>query len=88
VYEGSVYKRCYCRDGDTGRVLGAACPQLRKPRHGSWAYQFRLEPGGKQYRRGGFKSQTDAHQVMQQARAELGRTPVGAVEPSVSTREQ
>jgi hypothetical protein len=87
VDEGSVYKRCYCRDSDTGRVLGAACPELRKPRHGSWAYQFRLNPGGKQHRRGGFKSQTDAHSAMQQARAELGRTPVEAVEPPLSTRQ-
>ena len=87
VDEGSVYKRCYCRDNDTGRVLGAACPELRKPRHGSWAYQFRLNPGGKQHRRGGFKSQTDAHSAMQQARAELGRTPVEAVEPPLSTRQ-
>ena len=66
--EGTVYKRCGCRDADTGRQLGTACPQLRKPRHGSWTYQFRLVPGGKQYRRGGFSSQTEAHQAMQKRR--------------------
>jgi hypothetical protein len=87
VNEGTVYKRCYCKDVDTGRALGAACPQLRKPRHGSWAYQFRLEAGGRQYRRGGFKSQTDAHQAMQQARADLSAAPLDAAEVSLSTRD-
>ena len=84
--EGTVYKRCGCRDADTGRQLGTACPQLRKPRHGSWTYQFRLGPGGTQVRQGGYKSQSDAHLAMQQARVELGKTPPDAAEPPLTTR--
>lgn len=46
--KGSVYKRCGCRDPHTGRVLGRACPQLKRangswnPRHGSWHIQCDL----------------------------------------------
>lgn len=33
-----VYRRCGCRD-ETGRQLGAACPQLKtNPKHGRWSY--------------------------------------------------
>jgi signal transduction histidine kinase len=60
---------------------------LRKPRHGSWAYQFRLSRGGQQYRRGGFKTQSDAHEAMQQARVELSKPTAKADEPSLSTGE-
>jgi integrase len=45
--EGSVFKRCTCRD-ETGRRLGANCPQLRRAggawssTHGRWGYQLEL----------------------------------------------
>ncbi|MEU7756728.1 tyrosine-type recombinase/integrase [Micromonospora sp. NPDC049171] len=45
--DGSVFKRCSCRDVD-GRKIGNRCPQLRRaggawsPTHGRWAYQLEL----------------------------------------------
>ena len=67
--EGSVYKRCACRD-DAGAKLGTKCPRLRRPgggwspNHGNWAYQLELPPGptGKrrQLRRSSFDSRDAA----------------------------
>ncbi len=68
--EGSVVKRCYCKDPATGRRLGAKCPKLRRPggawnsNHGTWSYQLELPtpPGQKrrQLRHNGFASRDDA----------------------------
>ncbi|APC36904.1 site-specific integrase [Nocardiopsis dassonvillei] len=73
--EGSTFKRCGCRDENTGRALGARCPQLKRrtggwnPAHGAWAFQYELPPtsegGRRQARRVGLASQ-------EQARKELG----------------
>ncbi|MEU8076073.1 tyrosine-type recombinase/integrase [Catellatospora citrea] len=61
--QGTISKRCGCRDQRTAKPLGAGCPQLRGDdgawtEHGSWRYQRSLPtlPGGprKQLRRGGF----------------------------------
>lgn len=82
--DGTTFKRCTCTDPATGRRLGAACSELRKPRHGAWYYQFRLEPMGRQYRRGGFGSQVQAYTAMEAARAEL---LAPAREPDLSTGE-
>ncbi|MGC4804987.1 tyrosine-type recombinase/integrase [Micromonospora sp. DT233] len=54
--EGSVFKRCLCRDS-TGRKLGNRCPHLRRaggswhPTHGRWAYQLELPTHPDQRRR-------------------------------------
>ncbi len=68
--EGSVVKRCYCKDPATGRRLGAKCPKLRRPggawnsNHGTWSYQLELPtPAGqprRQLRHNGFASRDDA----------------------------
>ena len=39
---GSVYRRCGCRDEFTGRLLGARCPGLGSPLHGSWYFSADL----------------------------------------------
>lgn len=80
--KGSAYKRCKCR-GDDGKELGAACPRLRRkdgswnPRHGVWYYRLELEagPGGKRrtLRRGGFSSETDASDALDEAKAKEAR---------------
>jgi hypothetical protein len=52
----SVFVRCTCTDPGTGKRLGARCPQLGEPRHGSWYYTVGLpvEAGRRQrLRRGG-----------------------------------
>lgn len=61
---GSVFKRCGCRDAETGRVLGARCPLVTEAGHGSWFFSVELPPGSdgrrRRLRRGGFSSWDDA----------------------------
>ena len=79
--EGSVFKRCSCRD-DNNRKLGPQCPKLRRPggswhpAHGYWAYQLELpvHPLGprRQLRRGGFATRDGAAAERDHALALLG----------------
>ena len=60
---GSVYRRCGCRDEATGRLLGAGCPGLRSPGHGSWYFSADLPSAAgerRRVRRGGFTTQAAA----------------------------
>ena len=82
--EGTVFKLCTCVDPVTGRRANRSCVELRKPRHGSWYYQFRLEPGGRQHRRGGFATQAMANAAMQNAKAALLVKPAA---PDMATGE-
>lgn len=61
--QGSVFKRCGCRDQLSGRLLGAGCARLRGPGHGSWYFSAELPSGGderRRVRRGGFGSRAAA----------------------------
>jgi integrase len=73
--KGSTFKRCACRD-ETGRQLGATCPRLKSPRHGSWYLLAELPPGAngrrRQHRRGGFTTQRDAQAALDALRTRLG----------------
>ena len=78
--EGSISKRCTCKD-DTGKRLGAQCPKLRRavggwnPHHGSWGYQLELPlaVGGRrrQLRRTGFDARDAAVAERDHARSLL-----------------
>ena len=67
---GTTYKRCHCRNPETGKVFGQACRKLRRtdgswnPSHGSWQSQIdlpaRANGSRRMVRRGGFASQTEA----------------------------
>jgi hypothetical protein len=55
--QGSVYRRCGCRNENTGRLLGARCPGLRSAGHGSWYFSAELPSAAgrrRRVRRGGF----------------------------------
>jgi integrase len=80
--EGSITKRCTCKDPATGRRLGSKCPKLRRPtgngwnpNHGTWGYQLELPtlPGRprRQLRRGGFDNREAATAERDHARALL-----------------
>jgi integrase len=79
--EGSVTKRCSCKDPDTGKRLGTGCPKLRRAggawssTHGSWGYQLELPtlPGRprRQLRRFGFARSEDAARELDHARSLL-----------------
>jgi len=82
---GSVYRRCGCRDEATGRLLGARCPGVSSPGHGSWYFSADLPSTAGQrrrVRRGGFATQAAAAVALEA----LGAPAVGA-EPGLSTGE-
>ncbi|GAA3346621.1 tyrosine-type recombinase/integrase [Amorphoplanes nipponensis] len=70
---GTTSKRCFCRDRNTGKPLGAKCPKLRRgttwnPHHGVWQYQIELPKAAdgrrRPLRRGAFDNQNDAGDVL------------------------
>ena len=82
---GSVYRRCGCRDENTGRLLGARCPGLRSAGHGSWYFSADLPAAAGQrrrVRRGGFATRAAAVAALEA----LASRPVGP-EPGLSTGE-
>lgn len=74
--EGSIFKRCACRDAG-GKKLGSHCPRLRRaggswsPTHGRWGYQLELPPatGGdrRQLRRITFDTRDEAAKDLDKA---------------------
>jgi hypothetical protein len=82
---GSVYRRCGCRDEDTGKLLGARCPGLRSPGHGSWYFNADLPSAvgeRRRVRRGGFTTRAAAVAAL-----EALASPAEAPEPGLSTGE-
>jgi integrase len=81
VNKGSTYKRCGCRDPETGKKLGGVCPRLKRsngtwnPNHGAWHYRIELPVGEhdkrRPLRRGSFDSQTAAQLELDQVRSLL-----------------
>jgi len=63
-------KRCGCRDPETGRQLGAACPKLRQRHHGTWEANPYLDTstGRKKLHRAGFESATARDEFVDQVR--------------------
>jgi integrase len=66
---GRAYKRCGCKDPETGRQLGARCPDLRKRHHGTWAIEVRIDTTARQaarLHRSGFARSEDAEAALDQ----------------------
>jgi hypothetical protein len=81
----SVYRRCGCKDENTGRLLGARCSGLRSPGHGSWYFSADLPSAAgerRRVRRGGFATRTAAV-----AAREALASPAVSPEPGLSTGE-
>jgi integrase len=76
---GTLYKRCGCRDATTRERLGRRCPKLRRgngwnPNHGLWHYQIELPPAnGKRrpLRHGAFDNETEAATALNKIREAL-----------------
>ena len=63
---GRVYRRCGCRD-ENDRQLGARCPQLANPRHGTWAFAVDMPSADrtrKTMRRSGYNTRSDARAAL------------------------
>jgi integrase len=75
VADGSVYRRCSCRD-ENGKSLGDACLKLTNKRHGQWYFRIELpkdaQGGRRPRRRGGYESATEAEKGLQRVRDLLG----------------
>ncbi len=73
--KGSTFRRCACRDPETGRQLGQSCPKLSQRRHGTWNLRQELPPREdgtrRTFRRGGYDSAKDAQQDLDKVRALL-----------------
>jgi integrase len=91
--DGITYKQCGCHGAD-GKRLGRRCPRLRRgngtwnPAHGRWHYQLELPPhadGSRRnpLRRGGFATQAEAEQEMDQARELLAIADPGDTETAI-----
>jgi hypothetical protein len=92
-HDGSVFKRCGCRDQMTGKPLGAKCPKLRReeggwnPRHGEWGFQLELprtsQGRRRQARRTGLGSQDEAQKAIDHLKILIG---LADEEPDVEVR--
>jgi integrase len=91
--EGSITKRCNCKDpADTKKRLGSSCPKLRRPggawstTHGTWGFQIELPTAGtkrRPLRRGGFDGREQARDELDRVRSLLdlaGDDPAVAVQ--------
>jgi integrase len=82
---GSVYRRCGCRDENTGRLLGARCPGLHDVKHGSWYFSADLPSAAgerRRLRRGGFVTRAAAAAAM-----EALASPAASPESGLTTGE-
>lgn len=81
ISEGSITKRCTCKDPTTGKRLNTGCPKLRRPGgswsaiHGTWGFQLELPTapgrGRRQLRRSGLDSRDAARAELDYARSLL-----------------
>ncbi|MDG4799279.1 tyrosine-type recombinase/integrase [Micromonospora sp. WMMD980] len=72
---GSVFRRCACRDPQTGKQYGQSCPKLTQRRHGTWGMRQELPPTAdgerRTFRRSGYASATEAQADLDGVRALL-----------------
>jgi hypothetical protein len=73
--EGSVFRRCGCRNPATGRKYSGTCPKLKRRDHGSWwaRYDEPIRPGAKrqQVRIGPYDSKDEAQADLTEALSKI-----------------
>jgi hypothetical protein len=76
--KGSTFRRCACRNPETGKQYGRSCPKFNQKRHGVWNLRQELPPEiveGKEvrrtFRRGGYESAAKAQEDLDKIRALL-----------------
>ncbi len=73
--KGSTFRRCACRNPETGKQYGQSCPKFKQKRHGVWNLRQELPPredGTRRiFRRGGYESATDAQEDLDKVRGLL-----------------
>lgn len=75
---GSTFRRCACRNPETGKQYGQSCQKFKQKRHGVWNLRQELPPkvvDGKEirrtFRRGGYESAAKAQEDLDAVRALL-----------------
>lgn len=72
---GTITRRCSCRDPQTGKNYGKACPKFSNKRHGTWVVVQELLPrqdgSRRRFRRYGLESSTKATEELNKVRALL-----------------
>lgn len=65
--KGTTYRRCGCKDPDTGKPYNQNCPDLEKRRHGTWTLDTRIDTTDRDQRRlkrGGYETQKEANTAL------------------------
>ncbi|MFI7101923.1 tyrosine recombinase XerC [Streptomyces sp. NPDC050161] len=99
--KGSTFRRCACRNPETGKQYGQSCPKLSNKRHGLWNIRQELPPHEdgtrRTFRRSGYPSKTEAQADLDKVRALLaipgdddpeGRTRIGDLLESVAAKKE
>jgi integrase len=72
---GSTFRRCACRNPDTGKQYGQSCPKLKNRRHGLWSMRQEVPANAdgtrRTFRRGGYAKKEDAQGDLDKLRALL-----------------
>ncbi|MCX4778986.1 site-specific integrase [Streptomyces sp. NBC_01264] len=82
--KGSTHRRCYCRDANTGKPLGKACPKLSSRKHGSYSIRQELPPredgARRSFSRAGYETLKAAQTDLDHIRALLGLAEIDDTE--------
>lgn len=72
---GTITRRCSCRNPETGKNYGKACPKFTSKRHGTYAVRHELparqDGTRREYRRSGFPTAAKATEELDKVRALL-----------------
>jgi integrase len=69
--KGTVYKRCSCKDPETGKPFNQHCPRLAQQRHGAWMIDARVDTtlqARRRLKRGGYGTKTEAEEALDKIR--------------------
>ncbi len=86
--EGSVFRRCGCRDPQTRKVLGGTCPKLKRRDHGTWWARFDEPtiPGRKRQQRriGPYPSKDEAQTKLTEALNKINKGEYRSVDRTLT----
>ncbi|MFG2756770.1 tyrosine-type recombinase/integrase [Streptomyces wuyuanensis] len=98
---GSTFRRCACRNPETGKQYGQSCPKLSNKRHGLWNIRQELpadkDGNRRTFRRSGYATKNEAQSDLDKLRALLtipgdddpdGRLRIGDLLESVAAKKE
>ncbi len=98
---GSTFKRCACRNPETGKQYGQSCPKITQKRHGLWNVRQELpndsDGNRRTFRRSGYATKNEAQSDLDKLRALLaipgdddpeGRLLIGDLLETVAAKKE